>query len=430
MTTDCRGLGRRMELAWLVVSVAALCAPGCGGAGEAPASVVAAAPPAPSPSPAPSPAQPPSGGSACDAAAGRVLLVGPGQAYAVPSAAAAAAQAGDVVKIAAGDYRGDVATWRASNLTICGVGGRARLYADGNSAQGKAIWVIAGANTVVEGIEFRNVTVPDQNGAGIRAEGGDLTVRDCGFFDSDEGILGGSGAAVITIDRSEFARNGFGDGQSHNIYIGDAARLVVTSSFFHEARIGHNFKSRAKETRIENSYFMDGPSGTSSYLADFPNGGAVYLRGNLFHKGPNADNSTAIAYGQEGLKWTVNTLEMVHNTVVMTYPGGGYLAAPGGTQSVRLVANLFAGIGSPRLIGGGVAGGAVTQQGNLTVAAGSFSGADDIASPNFWPDAALRAQAALPSVLDATYASDAPRPFVLRPLAGGARTIGALQSSR
>ena len=62
--------------------------------------------------------------TACDTASGRVLFVGPAQTYTVPSAAAAVAQAGDVVKISSGDYRGDVATWTASNLTICGVGAR------------------------------------------------------------------------------------------------------------------------------------------------------------------------------------------------------------------------------------------------------------------------------------------------------------------
>jgi hypothetical protein len=312
---------------------------------------------------------------------------------------------------------------------LCGVGGRARLFADGKSAQGKALWVIASPRAVVENIEFRNVTVPDQNGAGIRAEGRQLTVRNCGFYDSDEGILGGDGGDV-TIDRSEFARNGFGDGQSHNIYIGAANKLVVTASFFHQAKIGHNLKSRAKETRVENSYFMDGPSGTSSYLIDTPNGGVVVLRGNLFHKGPNADNSTAIAFGQEGLKWTANTLEMAHNTLVMTYPGGGFIAAPSGTQSVRLTANVFAGSGGPRLIGGGVASGAVVQQNNVTGTASQFSGADDVAAPNFWPNAALQSQLALPSVLDAGYTQDAPQPLSVRSLSGGARLAGALQSAR
>jgi hypothetical protein len=353
--------------------------------------------------------------------------VGPGKTYAKPSAAAAAARAGNVIKISAGDYRGDVATWSASNLTICGVGGRARLYADGNDAQGKAIWVISGSNVIVDSVEFREVTVSDQNGAGIRAEGGDLTILNCGFFDSDEGILGGDGAN-ITIDRSEFGRNGYGDGQSHNIYIGFANSLTVTNSYFHEAKSGHNLKSRAKVSRIENNYFMDGPDGTSSYLTDFPSGGAVYLRGNLFQKGPNAENNTAITIGAEGFKWSVNSLELVHNTVVMTRSGGAFLYAPSGTQSVKLTANLFAGTGGPRLIDG-FASGNVAQVSNVVSTASNFSGADNIAAPNFWPNSSLRAQTGLASAPDTTYTKDSPSPLTLRSISGTTRQIGAVQKA-
>ena len=68
------------------------------------------------------------------------LRVGRTEQYRMPSLAARAARDGDVIEIAAGDYRGDVAVWRADNLTIRGVGGRARLEANGEAAQGKAIW--------------------------------------------------------------------------------------------------------------------------------------------------------------------------------------------------------------------------------------------------------------------------------------------------
>jgi hypothetical protein len=182
---------------------------------------------------------------------------------------------GDVIKVSAGDYVGDVATWSANNLTICGAGGRARLFANGKNAQGKGLWVIQGRDTVVDSIEFHDAKVPDQNGAGIRAEGPNLSIKNSGFYNNENGILSDNGG-TISIDRSEFARNGFGDGYTHNIYVGAVDRLNVTASYFHEARIGHNLKSRAKETHIENSYFMDGPSGTSSYLVDFPNGGVVH----------------------------------------------------------------------------------------------------------------------------------------------------------
>ena len=294
--------------------------------------------------------------------------------------------------------------------------------------------MIGGSNVTVDRIAFHEATVPDQNGAGIRADnGGFLLIRNCGFFDSDEGILGGEGATV-TIEGSEFARNGFGDGQSHNIYIGTALKLTVTGSYFHEARIGHNLKSRAKETHIENSYFMDGPNGTASYLIDTPNGGLVYLRGNVFQKGPNADNSIAVAYGQEigtqyvPTPWPVNTLEMVHNTIVMTRSGGSFLAAPASTTSIKLTANLFAGTNNPGLITGGFASGSIVQQNNYTSTAANIMAPDNIAAPNYFPNATLLALIGLSNVPDATYTKDAPTPFTLRTITPATRLIGALQS--
>jgi hypothetical protein len=234
---------------------------------------------------------------ACPAATSRVLTVGPGKQYVTVRAAAAASQNGDTVHITAGEYRGDVATWNASNLTICGIGGRAKLYADGVHEGGKGIWVIRGSNTTVHGVEFHDARVPDQNGAGIRQEGPTLTLRDTGFYDSENGILSDAGTnSTITIEYSEFARNGFGDGFTHNIYIGQIGVLNVRYSFFHEAKVGHNLKTRARENNIENSYFADGSNGTSSYLLNFDNGGRALVRGNLLHKGPLASNSILISH--------------------------------------------------------------------------------------------------------------------------------------
>ncbi len=359
-----------------------------------------------------------------------MLLVGPGKSYSKPSAAAAAAQSGDVIKITSGDYRGDVATWSASNLTICGVGGRARIFAGGNNAQGKGTWVVSGSNITIDSLEFHDAAVPDENGAGIRVEHtGNLLIRNSGFFDNQNGIQGGSGSATVTIENSEFARNGFGDGYTHNIYIGTLAKLTVRSSYFHEAKIGHNLKSRAQENVIENSYFMDGPNGTASYLVDFPDGGKVYLRGNLFHKGPKADNSVAISYGAEKNTWGTNTLDLVHNTVVMTRSGGSYLRAPAYTQAVRLTANILAGTNNPALVTGGFASGNVVLQNHVESVASNIPGADNITSPNFWPNASLRALISVSGVPDANYTQDSPQPYALRAIAGSSRVSGALQSA-
>ncbi|MCC6856895.1 MAG: hypothetical protein IT189_12660, partial [Microbacteriaceae bacterium] len=151
----------------------------------------------------------------------RVLRVGPGQEFVMPSLAAQFARDGDTVEIMAGNYPADAAIWRANNLVIRGVGGRARLAAHGAHAEGKAIWVIKGNNTTVENIEFLDARVSARNGAGIRQAGAGLIVRNCLFFNHENGILTGANpASDILVEHSEFGLNGNNTGQTHNLYIG------------------------------------------------------------------------------------------------------------------------------------------------------------------------------------------------------------------
>lgn len=373
--------------------------------------------------------------TACDKATGPVREVGPGKQYARPSAAAAIARSGDVIKIQAGDYRGDVATWYASNLTICGVGGRARLYADGKSAGGKAIWVVAGSDITIDSVEFRNTVVPDRNGAGIRMEhkSGDLRIVNSGFFDNQNGILTTSAPVTLTIERSEFARNSNGgtDGQTHNLYVGAIDKLTVSSSYFHEARYGSNLKSRAKVNVVENSYLMDGANGPGSYLADFSNGGKVVMRGNMFHKGPKAPNRVAIQYGAEGKRWTDNTLEMTHNTVVMTRPSSTFLRVQPWAQSVKLTANILASSAASDALISGTEFPLIdiVQKSNVVMRADAIPGALNITTPNFWPGAQALAMTALQTRPDRTYTQDAPRPYTLRAISAQQQSAraGALQ---
>jgi len=354
-----------------------------------------------------------------------VLTVGPGKQFATIRAAAGTSQNGDTIHISAGDYRGDVATWSASNLTICGIGGRARLFADGVHQSGKGIWVITGSNTTIHSVEFHDAKVPDENGAGIRQEGPNLTLRDTGFYDNENGILTDSGAnSTITIEYSEFARNGFGDGYTHNIYVGQIGVLNVRYSYFHEAKIGHNLKTRARENYIENSYFADGANGTSSYLLNFDNGGRAVLRGNLLHKGPRADNSILITHYANIWGASYNSLTLEHNTLVSTYPGGRFIDINTGA-SVTLTANLFAGTSNPTLISGA----APAMTSNFVTDATNVPSASSISTLDFWPSAAILPQLGLATILAPNITNDSPRPYAVRAIIGSTRVIGALQSA-
>jgi hypothetical protein len=280
-------------------------------------------------------------------ASSRVLQVGPTRKLKVPSQAALAAKNGDTIEIDAGLYSGDVATWTRNDLVIRGVGGRAHLDAHGKNAQGKGIWVIEGANTTIENVEFSGASVSDQNGAGIRQEGPGLIVRNCYFHDNENGVLTGANPnSDILIENSEFARNGFGDGQSHNIYIGDVRSFTLRYSYSHLGKIGHLVKSRAQTNYILYNRLTD-ETGTASYELDLPAGGRSFVIGNLIQQSPNTDNSGIISYGAEGKKNPIQELYVVNNTIVNDYPNGGtFVHIFGSPSAARLVNNLFIGPGT------------------------------------------------------------------------------------
>jgi hypothetical protein len=277
-----------------------------------------------------------------------VWQVGPTRTYTKPSQVAALVGDGDVVEIDAGVYVADVCAWSAPNLTLRGVGGTyARLNAQGTSAQGKAIWVISGNNTTVENIEFYNCTVPDQNGAGIRQEGVGLTVRNCYFHDNDEGILAGDKAdSEILIEYSNFDHNGFGDGQSHNIYINHIKKLVLRYNWFHRAKVGHEIKSRAYETHIYCNRISN-EDGDASREIDVPNGGKLYVIGNIIQQGTNGQNSNIIGFGMEGLTNPgPQSVFLINNTIWNQKTVGSFIQFPSTVPSLKAWNNLLLGGGS------------------------------------------------------------------------------------
>jgi hypothetical protein len=284
-------------------------------------------------------------------ASATILQVGPGKTFAAPCAAIAAAAAGDTIEIDTSvTYTGDVCAWTTNNLTIRGVGGgRAHIDAGGQNSQGKGIWVISGANTTVENIEFSGAHVIDQNGVGIRQQGDNLTVRNCYFHDNDEGILTDSSqTSTITIEFSEFAFNGFGDGQSHNVYIGNIGKLIFRYNYSHHAKIGHLLKTRAAQNFILYNRLSDEATGTSSYQIDIPNGGLSYVIGNVIEQGPLNDNSTLVAYLAEGTNPgnPSTQLFVINNTFANDAASGTFISPAAGSAPVVIKNNIFFGPGT------------------------------------------------------------------------------------
>ncbi len=283
------------------------------------------------PSPTPTPPPP----------ASNVFQVGPTRTYKMPSEVSSIVPDGAVVEIDAGIYSGDATSWNANNLTIRGMGGKAHLRADGVSTRGKGTWIINGDNVTIDNIEFSGAAVPGSNGAGIRHQGGNLTIRNAYFHDNENGILTDSNAtAEILIEYSEFAYNGAGDGYSHNMYIGNIQKFTFQHNYSHHAKAGHNLKSRARENFILYNKIMDASDGTSSYAIDLPNGGLSVVMGNILQQGPNTGNSSIVAYAAEGGTNPSQALYFVNNTVINDRSSGKFVQISG-TPTIKIVNNLF-----------------------------------------------------------------------------------------
>jgi len=287
--------------------------------------------------------------TACAAAPapGRVLRVGEGETYAVPSQAAAVAQDGDTVEIDPGTYAGDVAVWRANRLTLRGRGGRPTLDAKGVVIPNqKGLWVIEGNDVDVEDLEFTGASVPDRNGAGIRFEGSGLTVRGCLFHDNEDGVLTNAAPdGDVTITNSEFAHNGQGDGYSHNMYIGHVRRFTLSGCFTHDANVGHDVKSRAAESDILYNRISDDDGSNTSYLLDLPNGGNCRVIGNVFRRGPDAEQPILIAFAEENGPNPEQVLSVVNNTFVNDRQNA-VLVHTAGQPTLKIVNTLTLGGGT------------------------------------------------------------------------------------
>ncbi len=244
------------------------------------------------------------------------LKVGANEEYKMPSAAIARAADGDTVAIDPGTYF-DCALVRQSNLTIEGIG--PNVVMTDKVCRGKALLITNGNNITIRNLTLQRARVPAQNGAGIRAQGGKLTIENTRFLDNEDGILiAKNPEASVRIIGSEFVGNGkCGKDCAHGVYAGPIGSLDVERSRFFDTQAGHSIKSRAAKTVVLNCDIEDGPSGTSSYQIDVPNGGDVMIEGNKLEKGPHAQNwATSISIGEGGASHPSDGLVIRNNTLI------------------------------------------------------------------------------------------------------------------
>lgn len=220
-------------------------------------------------------------------AAAATIEVGPTRPLEAPSAALAQAQPGDTIAIDPGQYF-DCLRVSTPRLTIEGNGGEAVLT--DKTCDGKAIIVADADGLMLRHLALVRARVPDGNGAGIRAEGGSLTVENVRFDNDQAGILAASlpGASIIVRD-SRFTDTGLCDyGRCSNaITTGPLALLRIERSRLRGTRGGHQIASAAERTELSDVLIEDGPKGSASFQV-IQQGGSLLMENCVVEKGPHA----------------------------------------------------------------------------------------------------------------------------------------------
>ncbi len=305
--------------------------------------------------------------------------------YATIQAAITAAVSGDTIQVKAGTYSVTSDITITQNLTFEGVGGMVNLVDTSPDSLRQAIFITRGDDTINNFSFSRAQAIPHQsspiyttaNAAEIRYQSGNLVLNDDYFFNNQNGLLGGNngigygvagGTGTITINNSEFANNGVtssglpSGGATHNIYVGNIASVTINNSYFHNANVGQEIKSRAANTIVINSRIQDNATGTSSYEISTPDGGNLVVQNDVVQQSSLSQNSRIITTGEEGYLFARSSLLVTSSTIINDLLSGTIIGVQNDTPAIaQITSDHFYGLTAGQVAGGT---GPNTQSGN------------------------------------------------------------------
>ncbi len=243
-------------------------------------------------------------------------VAGPGGSPMALADAVARAADGDTVELLPGDYRTPLVLDKR-RLTLRAEG-KVVVHGDGKPGQQKALWTVRGGDVAIEGLEFRGARASDGGGAGVRQEGGRLTLRKSQFFDNEHGVLATNDEqAELVIENCVFGQAPKVVGGLHHLLnVGRIGKLSITGSRFQQGFEGHLIRSRAREAVISYNFIHDSVRGGASYEIELAAGGMATVIGNVIGQGFDNQNPVMLAYGTEGRAWERNELRVAHNTFI------------------------------------------------------------------------------------------------------------------
>jgi len=142
------------------------------------------------------------------------------------------------------------------------------------------------------------------NCSGIKAEGKGfrLTVENSTINNTVIGLITDNRGGEIHFINSVIQNSGLNDRSrtlGHGFYAGDIDKVVMKNSIVRRSfSKGHLFKSRARETEIDDSVIA-GLDGRPSRVIDFPCGGKLTVTNSVLQQGKWTDNIDLISVGTE-----------------------------------------------------------------------------------------------------------------------------------
>jgi acetyltransferase-like isoleucine patch superfamily enzyme len=270
---------------------------------------------------------------------------------------------------------------KASNIAIIG---EENVIFDNAAVNGKAALVLTGDNVLVESIECRNIYVRDLNGACIRFEGENLTVRDVYAHDSQSGIMTSRSDGYLHIEYSTFERLGgkaSGRGYAHAIYANVGEFIFSHSKVLSVGKEGSGLKTRSRKTIVKHS-LLASLEAKDSRLIDAASYGELIIHDSILQQGVNSSNSQLIAYGLETKvkkKFDINRVEIKNNMFLFDRQKANVIVSHKQADQVLIENNTFI---------------------------GDFLYADDYVEKNFWylsrEKAKLKPYPYMPNIIDLT----------------------------
>jgi len=234
---------------------------------------------------------------------------------------------------------------KANNISIIG---EKNVIFDDAAVNGKAALVLTGNNVLVESIECRNIYVKDLNGACIRFEGKNLTVRGLYAHDSQSGIMTSHNYdGFLHIEFSKFENLGgkaTGRGYAHAIYANVGEFIFSDSQVLSVGKEGSGLKSRSRKTIVINS-ILASLDAKDSRLIDVANYGELIIKNSILQQGNNSSNSQLIAYGLENkeINFKINRIEISNNLFLLDREKANVIISQKKADSLEIYDNTIIG---------------------------------------------------------------------------------------